>query len=265
MSVLDPLTHALAATLATAHGGLVELGATPHSGPTWLLSIAVIVIVVRLALLPLTVHSVRLAHATARARPQLRHLAERYRGRTDPDSVRELRAERRRIAAEHGVSRLGCLPLLAQIPIWLALYRLISETAAGHPVGAMTLVLATSLSGAGVLGIRLAASGYVGAGPLHLAVVGGFAVIAAALSYATQKYFVLANTSTEAMPDAMLQVQHLMPAVSALGMIVVAGVAPVGLLAYWVCNAVWTLGQSAVIWRWFPTPGTPAGVRAANR
>lgn len=265
MSVLDPLTHALAAALAAAHAGLTELGAHPAAGSTWLLSIAAVVVVVRLALLPLAVHGVRLAHATARARPQLQKLAQRYKGRTDADSVRALMAERRRLSAEHGVSRLGCLPLLAQVPIWLALYRLISEAAAGHAVGAMSLALVTSLSGAAVLGVRLAESGYVGAGLPHLAVVAGLAVTAAALSYVTQKYLVLPNTVTEAMPEAMVQVQHLMPALSALGMIVVAGVAPVGLLAYWVCNALWTLGQSAVIWRWFPTPGSPAGMRAANR
>ncbi len=46
-----------------------------------------------------------------------------------------------------------------------------------------------------------------------------------------------------------------MPLLSAIGLIVAGGVVPVALLAYWACNALWTLGQSAVIWRWFPTPG----------
>jgi YidC/Oxa1 family membrane protein insertase len=53
----------------------------------------------------------------------------------------------------------------------------------------------------------------------------------------------------------------MMPALSALGLIVAAGVVPVALLAYWVCNSVWTLAQAAVIWRWFPTPGSPAARR----
>lgn len=264
MSLLDPVTHALAAILAAAHAGLTELGADPASGTTWLLSIAAIVGVVRIALLPLAVHGVRLAHATARARPQLRKLAERYQGRTDAASARELMAERRRISAEHGVSRLGCLPLLAQVPIWLALYRLVSEAAGGHAIGAMTTALVASLGGATVLGVRLAAGGYVGVGLLHLGVVAGFALTAAALSYVTQKYLVLPNTVTEAVPEAMAQVQHLMPALSALAIIAVAAVAPVALLAYWVCNAFWTLVQSAVIWRWFPTPGSPAGMRGAR-
>lgn len=258
MFVLDPLTHALAAIVAAAHAGLTSLGADPTSGATWLASIAAVVVVVRLALLPLAVHGVRVAHAAARARPELDDLAKRYRGRKDPASLRALMDERRRIAAEHGMSRLGCLPMLLQIPIWFALYRLLSDVAGGHAVGAMTAGLVASLGGATVLGVRLAERGYLGAGLTHLAVVAGLAGLAAALSYVTQKHLVAPNTVTSALPDAMVQAQQLMPAVSALGLLVAGGVVPVALLAYWVCNAVWTLGQSAVIWRWFPTPGSAA-------
>ena len=39
---------------------------------------------------------------------------------------------------------------------------------------------------------------------------------------------------------------------------------PVALLAYWVCNSAWTLGQSAAIAHWFPTPGTAAYARRAG-
>jgi YidC/Oxa1 family membrane protein insertase len=265
VSVLDPLTHALAAVIAAAHDGLTSLGADPASGTTWLLCIAVVVALVRLTLLPLAAHCVRLAHASARARPQLQALADRYRDRKDPESLRALRDERRRIVAEHGMSRLGCLPLLLQVPIWVALYRLLSEVAAGHTVGAMTVGLIASLGGATVLGVRLAEHGYLSGGPAHLLVVAGLACSAAALSYLTQKHLVLPNTVTTTTPEAMAQAQQLMPALSALALLVVGGLVPVALLAYWVCNAVWTLGQSAVVWRWFPTPGSPAALRATRR
>lgn len=261
MSVLDPLIHVLAAILAGTHTLLVQLGSDPDSGTTWLLGIAALVVVVRLALLPLTVHGIRLSRASASARPQLRQLTERYRGRSDPDGLRELRAERRRISAEHGVSRLGCLPLLAQVPVWLALYRLLAEAAGGHTVGAMTAALVVSLGGATVYGVQLAERGYLGAGPLHLAVVAGLAGLAAVASYATQRWFVLPNTVLDGLPPAMVQVQHLLPALTAAGLLVAAGVVPVALLVYWVCSSLWTLGQSAVVWRWFPTPGSTAALR----
>jgi YidC/Oxa1 family membrane protein insertase len=263
MSVLDPISHALAAVIAAAHDTLSAFGAGPEAGTTWLLCIAAVVVAVRLALLPLVVHGVRLAHASARAKPHLRELTDRYRGRKDPESVRALMEERRRIAADHGVSRLGCLPMLIQLPIWLSLYHLLSEVAAGSSVGAMGPDLVASLGAATLLGVPLAERGYLGAGPTHLAVVAGMALTAAALSYVTQRYFVAQNTSTDDLPEAIARTYQLMPVVSALGLLVTAGVVPVALLCYWICNSTWTMAQAAVIWRWFPTPGSPAALARA--
>jgi YidC/Oxa1 family membrane protein insertase len=67
------------------------------------------------------------------------------------------------------------------------------------------------------------------------------------------------------MPDAMARAQQVLPVVSALSLLLAAGVVPVAMLAYWVCNGAWTLGQSAVVWRWFPTPGSPAAARASRQ
>lgn len=261
MSVLDPLSHALAAVITAAHAGLIHLGADPDAGVTWLFCIAAVVVTVRVALLPLVAHGVRLAHASARARPALRDLAERYRDRKDPDSLRRQLEERRRIAAEHGLPRVGCLPMLVQLPIWMALYHLLSDVAGGSPVGAMGPDLVAALGAATVLGVPLADRGYLGAGPGHLAVVACMALLAAGISYLTQRHLVAANTVTDGLPETAVRVQQLMPALSAVGMVVAGGAVPVALLAYWICNSTWTLGQSAVIWHWFPTPGSPAAAR----
>ena len=55
MSLLDPVKHALAAVLAAAHDGLIVLGTPADSALAWVLGIASLVILVRLALLPLVV------------------------------------------------------------------------------------------------------------------------------------------------------------------------------------------------------------------
>lgn len=263
MSLLDPLTHALAHVLATTHDGLTALGASPDSAGTWVLGIAALVVLVRLALLPFVVHGVRQAHASARARPHLRGIAERYQGRTDPESLRAHLDERRSVSAEHGVSRLGCLPVLLQLPVWFALYHLVADVAAGAAVGAMGPVLVSSFGAASILGVSLAGHGYLGSGGAHLAVVAGLAVTAAALSYVTQRFVVASNTSLEGMPEAMVAAQRIVPVMSAGGMLLAGGVVPVALLVYWVCSSTWTLGQAAAIARWWPTPGTPAGLRRA--
>ena len=219
MSLLDPISHVLAAVLAMAHTGLVSLGADPGSGTTWVLCVAVLVVVVRAALLPLVAHGVRRAHVAARARPQLSDL----------------------------------LPLI-QLPILLALYHLLSDVAAGVAVGAVTPHLVASLGAATLLGLPLAERGYLGAGWSHLAVVGGLAVVAALLSYATQRFLLAPSAVLGDVPDAIARIHQLLPALSAAGLLVAGGAVPVALLVYWVCSSIWTLGQSAVIRRWFPTP-----------
>lgn len=261
MSLLDPVTHVLAAVMAAAHSGLTLLGADPSSAVTWLMSLAAVVFAVRIVLLPIVAHGVRVAHASARARPQLQQLTERFRDRKDAQSRRALLEERRRIAVEHRVPRFSFLPMILQLPIWLALYHLISGAAAGHSIGAMNAGLIASLGGATLLGVRLTTRGYLGAGPTQLAVVAGLAGLAALLSFLTQKYLVTPNMITADQPPIMLQIQQLMPAVSAAGLLIAASVVPVALLSYWVINSTWTLGQSAVIWRWFPTPGSTAAER----
>ncbi|MFB9312064.1 membrane protein insertase YidC [Nocardioides plantarum] len=261
MSVLDPLSHVLAAVVAGAHDGLTALGAGESSGITWCLSIAAVVVIVRSALLPLTIHTVRNAHAAARARPHLRALAQEYKGRTDPDAVRAQMAARREISAEHGMSRLGCLPLLVQIPIWIALYHLLRNAANGKAVGLLDAGQVDALGRARFAGVGLTDHGYFGDGGAHVLVVLGLAAATAALGFVTQRYLVMPNTSVADMPEAMASAQRLVPFLSAGGILVAGHVVPVALVFYWLCGAIWTFTQSAMVWRWFPTPGTPAAER----
>lgn len=267
MSVLDPLSHALAAVVAGVHTTATTLGADPDAGGTWLLAIAGVVVLVRLALLPLVIRGVRQAHAAARARPHLKELSERYRERLaerEPAGMRAFMEERRELNAEHGLSPLGCLPMLLQIPVWMALYHLLRQVASGSAVGALTPALVASFGAATLFDVPLAAHGYGGSGS-HLVVVAGLASTAALLSYVTQRWLVAPNMVTDGMPEAMLSAQRLMPLLSAGGMLLAGGAVPVALLVYWVCSAVWTCGQSAVIRQWFPTPGSPAAAAAAAR
>jgi YidC/Oxa1 family membrane protein insertase len=62
-------------------------------------------------------------------------------------------------------------------------------------------------------------------------------------------------------PAPVAQAQRLVPFLAAGGLLLAGGVVPVALLWYWVCGAMWTLGQTWVVWRFFPTPGTRAAER----
>lgn len=202
---------------------MTSLGVDATSATAWLSCIAVVVAVVRIVLLPLAVQGVRLAHASARARPQLLELTERYRGRKDPVGLRALAAERRRIAAEHNIPRLGFLPLLMQLPMWMALYHLVAQAAAGIPVGAMDAALVASLSAATLLGVPLAERGYLGAGWTHLVVVAGLAGTTALLSFVTQRFLVAPNTVAADVPEFLARIQHMLPALSTVGLVAAGG------------------------------------------
>lgn len=262
-SLLDPVANLVAAALAGLHGLLVDLHLSP--GLTWVLAVVGLVVAVRVLLLPVVVHGVRSAHAAARARPHLLEIARRYEGRRDVESLQAMQAERRAVNAEHGVSPLGCLPALAQIPVLFALYRVLVDVSEHRPVGAMTQELVSSADAAQLFGVTLAdrLAPLLAADPARAGVVLALVAASVVLTYVTQRFFVLPTTTTEGMPAAMSDVQRLMPALSALGMAAAGFAVPVGVLVYWFASNCWTLLQQAVIWRFAPTPGSPAHARTA--
>ena len=97
--LLSPVTTIIAALLGRLHSVAALAGLAPGSAGAWLLAILLLVILVRTALLPLTIHGVHSAHARARATPELQALQHRYAGARDRASLDQLRAERRRINA----------------------------------------------------------------------------------------------------------------------------------------------------------------------
>ena len=188
-----PFTHLVSAALAAAHAGLTAAGLDPHAGVTWALAIIALVVAVRLAVLPVAVHGVRMAHASASARPALEALRKRYAGRTDLASLQAMRTEQAQIRREHGMSALGCLPMLLQLPILFALYRVLSLVAAGQSVGAMDAALVASAGSASIIGVRLAERIGGAASLTEVVVLVAAGLVAAALAYLTQRWFVLPN------------------------------------------------------------------------
>lgn len=260
-SVLSPLEAAISHVLVVAHSMLTALGAPPDAGLTWTASIALLVVAVRIALLPLVVRGVRLAHANARVHPELARIKERYRGRTDRASRLEAVEKLRAARAEHGVGSLGWLPLLLQLPLALALFRLLIDVARGVPIGAMTAALVASAGAASLFGARLAASAQLGWGLPTLTVgaltIGAVIAATAAMTYLGSR-LAIANLPTVILEGPVGAVQRVMPAASAIGICISAFALPLGVIVYWLVSATWTVGQQLVINRVAPTPGSAA-------
>lgn len=261
--LLSPVVSAAASVLAATHTLAGAVGLAPGSAGAWLLAIALLVVVVRVAMLPFVVHGVRAAHTRARATPQLRALQQRYAGKRDLASLQRMRVAQKEIHAEHGVSSWSLAPMLLQLPIVYALYRVVSDLAARQGVGALDAGLVASAGAASVVGLHLTSrvAPTLTAHPAGALVLVAVALVAAALTFATQRLFVLPMADLTGQPDAMVPVQRAMPWLSAGGVLVGAAFVPAGLLFYWVLTNAWTFAQQAVIWRFAPTPGSPAALR----
>src|SRR3954471_24142217 len=212
-AVLSPLTQAVAAVLAGTHDVGGALGLSPGSGGAWLLAVLLLVVAVRTLLLPTTIHGVRSSHARAHAEPQLREFRQRYAGSRDLEQLPALRVERKAIHAEHGVSRWSLAPMLLQLPLFYALYRVVSDLTAGHAVGALDAGLVASASAASLAGLHLTShlGTTLGSNPVAGLVLLGVALGAALLSLIAQRWFVLPMADVTDLSESMATVQRLMP------------------------------------------------------
>lgn len=261
--LLRPLELALSRVLVTAHDLLVAAGLPAAAGVTWVASIAVLVVVVRAALLPLVVRQVRASQRLAAAAPRLLQIRERYRGARDPESLARLRAETRAVYAEAGARPLGCLPVLAQAPVLLALFRVLDAAAHGQPIGAVAASLAGQIRSATLAGASLADRMDAGGAASVVAVL--LTVVTAGSLWLLQRRQVSVNTAPQALEGPAGTAQRasvwLLPAIA-----VCSGFAvPIGVLVYFACTNLWSLAQQAVLLRRLPTPGSPAHARTLAR
>ncbi len=255
-TLLAPFELAISQVLVSAHHLLAAAGLPAAGGITWVASVAILVVVVRSALLPLVIRQVRVAHRLAAAAPRLQQVSERYRGASDAESLLRWRAERKAVYAETGARPLGLLPVLAQVPILLALFRVLDAAAHGRAVGAVAPSLVERLDAATLAGASLA-DGLGDGGSASVVALALTAVMAAAL-WAVQRRQVSRNLAPEALEGSAGVVHRasvwLLPAT-----VVLSGfVFPIGMLVYFACSNLWSLGQQAALLRWLPTPGSPA-------
>src|SRR3954467_2477971 len=87
-------------------------------GFSWGLSIIALTIVVRAALVPLTLKQFHSMQALARLQPEIKKLQEKYK-----DDKQRLNQEMMRFYQENKVNPFSsCLPLVAQLPVFISLF-----------------------------------------------------------------------------------------------------------------------------------------------
>lgn len=98
------------------------------------LSIIIFVIVIYLCMMPLTIKQQKFSKLQSKMSPELQAITNKYKGKKDNDSIMAMNEEQKEVYKKYGVSPTGsCLQLIIQMPILLALYRVIYNIPAYVP------------------------------------------------------------------------------------------------------------------------------------
>ena len=112
---LNPLYDAVAWVMEQIHTGLSTF-LPPAGGLTWVLTIVILVVLMRLLLVPLFVKQMHATRKMTALAPQIQELRKKYK-----NDKQTLNQETMKLYKENGANPLaGCLPLLGQMPLFFA-------------------------------------------------------------------------------------------------------------------------------------------------
>lgn len=91
-------------------------------------AIVLFTIIVNLILLPLTIKQQKFSRVSQVMNPEIQAIQKKYKDKSDQESLMRMREETNDVYARYGVSQSGgCLQLLLQMPVFFALWRVISN------------------------------------------------------------------------------------------------------------------------------------------
>src|ERR671913_144087 len=120
-----PLYYVISAVLIGWHKLFDLMGLDPEGGLSWTLSIIGLTLVIRAALIPLFVKQIKSSRNMQLIQPKVRELQKKY----GHDRER-LAQETMKLYKETGTNPFAsCVPILLQMPIFLALFRMLDQAA----------------------------------------------------------------------------------------------------------------------------------------
>jgi YidC/Oxa1 family membrane protein insertase len=238
----------------------------PDSGWAWVMSIVGLVVVIRMMLIPLFVKQIRAQRNLQLIQPQLKEIQAKYAGDRERQSQ-----EMMKLYKDTGTNPLAsCLPIIAQAPIFFALFRVLQGVAMGIPRGVFEwpqyAPLMASAKNAEVFGVPIYgtfAHAAATPNPGHTKVLAVVLIILMSLtSFITQRQLMLKNTAADnPIAQQMKIMMYIFPFMFAVGGLNF----PIGVLIYWLTTNLWTMGQQFYVIRNNPQPGTPAAAALEER
>ena len=257
---LTPLYDAVAWVIMRLHAGLGAIFGD-SSGAAWALSIVILVVLMRLILVPLFIKQMHATRKMTALAPQVAELKKKYKG-----DKQKLNEETMKLYKENGANPLaGCLPVVAQLPVFFALFGVLRAIAEDQPKYGLTPAVVASAQHAKIFGVvtvadRLLTSilpptfSSIGPGPKIVILL--TVVVSAATTFMTVRQSMKRGMTPQVDPNnpmasSQKMMQYIVPVFALSGLYW-----QYGLVLYWVTTNLWTLGQQYVLFRRFPPPAT---------
>lgn len=266
-----PIKWVIEAILVGFHTLITALGGDPGSGLTWVLSIVGLVLVIRSAMIPLTVRQIVSSRKSLEIQPEIQRIQKKYKGKKDQFSREAMQRETMEAYKKAGTNPFAsCLPLLVQMPIFIGLVQVLTDANRQQAgVGLLTGELAKKFSDSQLFGVV----------PLHMTMQDGFAegsipvivtaIILTLIMVVTQFYTqlqIMTKNQTPAMRESpMFKQQRVLLYIIPVFLLVSAWLFPLGTMFYWLVSNIYTLVQQLIIINKLPTPGSEAALAREAR
>jgi YidC/Oxa1 family membrane protein insertase len=269
--VFDFLAKPVGIVLRTIHAGLSTF-LPSGSGLAWGLSIVLLTISVRLLLFPLFVKQIKSQRRMQEIAPKVKDLQKLHKGDRET-----LNTEMMKLYKDHGANPIsGCLPLVLQLPVFFALFRVMREFKPNaEPNYGLTAQLLQEGGRAKIFGAPISAAfnsptellSQLDASAGIVRVVAFVMVVCmGASTFYTQKQM-MARAKGQVTDPQQQAVQKIMLYVLPFSFCISGVFFPIGVLLYWLTTNLWSMGQQAWVIKRMPpvVPGAGGGGKAEGK
>lgn len=241
--------HAIEQTLGASLAYLYDL--VPSLG----VAIILLTIGLNLVLFPLTLKQTRATRAFQEIQPEIKRIQKELK-----DKPEEMQKELMRVQRSAGATPGGCLlPMLVQLPIWWALFRVLRDLAGSLPAGSK-LLDAVQSGPLHFLGMEMSTNMSTGVlGGLPRAIPYALMLIIMVATQYIQQWHATRGQGTGA--DGKQQQQQTQQALTRIMPLFIGLISwnfPTGLVVYWTTSNIFRLGQQVLIFRLDGRPQAPA-------
>jgi YidC/Oxa1 family membrane protein insertase len=256
LSWLNWLYTAVAHVITWIHQGY-SLVLPADNGFNWALTIITLTVFMRILIFPLFLKQMRSSKKMQELAPKVQELRKRYK-----NDKQRMNQEVMALYQSAGANPLGgCLPILAQFPIFISMFTVLNAMAHGQIKFGMTQELVDSARAAHIFGAPIPATFFMSSGDIVALdadpiitkiVLAIFVAVSSLTTFLTVRQSV--TRSMAQMPDnPMAQQQKILMYISPLFAIFSLNF-PLGLILYWVTTNLWTLGQQHWFYSRHPMP-----------